>query len=120
MRNKVSVNNEVVINFIPWRDDCAAFRRFNPSSGVWTRKDTAYAYNSNRERVFKEIEERLASSDLSRSNWCPGSKVSPKVAELGDLKKGTYQVNISIDGTPINGDKLNHWLVSAYITYKKE
>ncbi len=120
IRNKVSVNDEVVIDFIPWRDDCAAFRRFNPSSGVWTRKDTAYAYNRNRERVFKEIEERLASSDLSRSNWCPGSKVSPEVVELGNLKKGNHKLNISIDGTPIDGDKLNHWLVSAYITYKEE
>lgn len=119
VNNKVSLNNKVVLDFIPWRDDCAAFRRFNPSSGVWTRKDTAYAYNRNREREYKEIVERLASSDLSRSNWCPGSKVSPEIVELGDLKRGTHSIKISIDGTPIDGDKLNHWLVSGYITYKE-
>ncbi|MDO4729532.1 MAG: PNGase F N-terminal domain-containing protein, partial [Bacteroidota bacterium] len=59
----VKINNSVyfadkqVINFIPWRDDCASFRRFNPSSGVWTKKDTAMAYNENYQRVKKEVEE---------------------------------------------------------------
>lgn len=119
INNKVSINNEVVLEFIPWRDDCAAFRKFNPSSGVWTRKDTAYAYNRNGLREYKEIEERLASSDLSRSNWCPGSKVSPKIVELGELKKGKHTLTIAIDGTPVDREKLNHWLVSAYITYSK-
>lgn len=119
LSNKVSFNGEKVIDFIPWRNDCAAFRRFNPSSGVWTQKDTAYAYNREGKREYKEIEERLASSDLSRSNWCPGSKVSPKVVRLGNLEKGDHSLNISIDGTPIDGNKLNHWLVSAYLTYEE-
>ncbi len=119
INNQVSINDKKVIDFIPWRDDCNAFRRFNPSSGVWTRKDTAYAYNRERKREYKEIEERLASSDLSRSNWCPGSKVSPEVVKLGDMKKGEHRLKISIDGTPIDGDKLNHWLVSAYLTYEE-
>lgn len=52
---------------------------FNPSSGVWTRKDTAFAYTKERVREYKPIEERLASSDLSRSNWCPGSQVFPEI-----------------------------------------
>ena len=37
----------------------------------------------------KEIEEPLGSSDLSRSNWCPGSDVVPEEVMLGDLKAGT-------------------------------
>ena len=119
INNKVSVDGRKVIDFIPWRDDCASFRRFNPSSGVWTRQDTAYAYNKKGEKEYKEIEERLASSDLSRSNWCPGSKVSPEVVNLGNMKKGNHTLKISIDGTPIEGEKLNHWLVSAYLTYEE-
>lgn len=34
-RNIVSVDGKEVLNFIPWRDDCASFRRFNPATGVW-------------------------------------------------------------------------------------
>ena len=67
---------------------------------------------------LKEIEERIASSDLSRSNWCPGSSVKPMVVDLGNLKAGAYTLKIKIPATPVDGDKLNHWLVSAYLTYE--
>lgn len=117
LKNRVAFNGQTVLDTIPWRDDCAAFRRFNPSSGVWTRKDTARAYNDKREKVLVEVTERLASSDLSRSNWCPGSDVAPYVMALGDLEKGRHKLLIDIDATPIEGEKLNHWLVSAYLTY---
>lgn len=116
--NRVYFDDKLILDTIPWRDDCAAFRRFNPSSGVWTRQDTARAYNKEGKRIKRVIEERLASSDLSRSNWCPGSQVDPFVIDLGDLRPGEYSLRIEIDGTPIDGDKLNHWLVSAYITYE--
>ncbi|HET7361652.1 MAG TPA: PNGase F N-terminal domain-containing protein [Salinimicrobium sp.] len=119
IRNKVTLDGKVVIDTIPWRDDCASFRRFNPSSGVWTRKDTAYAYVDG-EKELIAVKERLASSDLSRSNWCPGSKVEPIIAELGALEEGKYKLSIHIPATPIDGDKLNHWLVSAYLTYEKK
>ena len=119
LKNRVEFNGKTVLDTIPWRDDCAAFRRFNPSSGVWTRKDTARAYNDKREKVLVEVTERLASSDLSRSNWCPGSDVAPYVMELGDLEKGKHELLIDIDATPIDGEKLNHWLVSAYLTYEE-
>lgn len=67
---------------------------------------------------IKEIEERIASSDLSRSNWCPGSSVKPMVVDLGDLKAGKHDLRIKIPATPIDKEKLNHWLVSAYITHQ--
>ncbi len=119
LNNTVTVDNKKVLDTIPWRDDCASFRRFNPSSGVWIRKDSARFYNKKGDREIKEIEERLASSDLSRSNWCPGSKVEPMIVDLGNLDKGKHEMSIAIDATPIDGDKLNHWLVSAYVTYEK-
>ena len=120
IKNSVYFDNKLVIDTIPWRDDCASFRRFNPTSGVWLRKDSAYYRIPNtKERGVKEIEERLASSDLSRSNWCPGSKVAPFQVSLGDLKKGNHKLKVSIPATKAEEGKANHWLVSAYITYDK-
>ncbi|MBP0902966.1 PNGase F N-terminal domain-containing protein [Mariniflexile gromovii] len=119
IKNSVYVNNKLVLDTIPWRDDCASFRRFNPTSGVWLRKDsTAYMDRNTKTYQVKEIEERLASSDLSRSNWCPGSKVEPFVVDLGDLKPGKQTLKITIPATKAEKDKSNHWLVSAYITYE--
>lgn len=118
IKNSVYFNNTLVLDTIPWRDDCASFRRFNPTSGVWLRKDSAsYIDSKTRSYQIKEIEERIASSDLSRSNWCPGSSVEPMIVDLGDLKAGTHSLKIKIPATPVDGDKLNHWLVSTYITY---
>lgn len=65
----------------------------------------------------KEIEEPLP-SDLSRSNWCPGSDVVPEEVMLGDLKAGKHTFKISIpEAQEVDGDKLNHWLISAYLVW---
>ena len=37
-KNILSVDGKEVYSFIPWRDDCASFRRFNPATGVWLVK----------------------------------------------------------------------------------
>ncbi len=119
LKNSVYFDSKLVLDTIPWRDDCASFRRFNPTSGVWIRKDSAsYISRLTNKYEVKQIEERIASSDLSRSNWCPGSFVEPMVVELGDLKAGSHTLKIKIPATPVDGDKLNHWLVSAYLTYE--
>ncbi|MGC1633178.1 MAG: PNGase F N-terminal domain-containing protein [Gelidibacter sp.] len=119
LKNSVYFDNKLVLDTIPWRDDCASFRRFNPTSGVWIRKDSAsYISPLTNKYEIKEIEERIASSDLSRSNWCPGSFVEPMVVDLGNLKAGSHAIRIKIPATPVDGDKLNHWLVSAYLTYE--
>lgn len=118
IKNSVFMDNKLVLDTIPWRDDCASFRRFNPTSGVWLKKDSAsYIDEESHTYKIKEIEERIASSDLSRSNWCPGSLVKPFIVELGDLKKGEHTLKISIPATMASEEKLNHWLVSAYIAY---
>ena len=120
IKNSLRFNNKLVLDTIPWRDDCASFRRFNPTSGVWLKKDSAsYIDFEAKAYKIKEIEERIASSDLSRSNWCPGSYVKPYVVELGDLNAGKHTIQISIPATAAYDDKLNHWLVSAYITYEE-
>ena len=119
IKNTVFVDNAVVLDTVPWRDDCASFRRFNPTSGVWIQKDSAsYIDPETYSYKIKEIEERIASSDLSRSNWCPGSMVAPFEVDLNELKPGSHTLKISIPATEAFEDKLNHWLVSAYITYE--
>ncbi len=71
-------------------------------------------------RAEKEIEEPLASSDLSRSNWCPGSDVPPVEVNLPCLKGGSHILSISIpESTAISDNKLNHWLVSAYLVWEE-
>ena len=108
--NIIKVNNEIKLNYPAWRDDCASFRRFNPSSGVWFE-----------ETIFEgeTIKERIASSDYSRSNWCPGSSVKPMKIHIGDLKKGSHVFSYQIPNAQPTTDKLwNHWNVSYYLTYE--
>lgn len=116
-KNTLSIDGEEIFSFTPWRNDCASFRRFNPSTGVWLSKRTV-AYIGEDGRAEKEVEEPIASSDLSRSNWCPGSNVPPVVIDLKDIEPGKHVLTISIpESKEIEGDKLNHWLVSAYLVW---
>lgn len=116
-RNILSIDGKEVYSFIPWRDDCASFRRFNPATGVWLIKREA-AYISSDGYKTKEVEEPLASSDLSRSNWCPGSDVAPEEVPLHDIKPGKHTFTVSIpESQPVNGDEMNHWLISAYLVW---
>ena len=118
-RNILSVDGKEIYSFVPWRDDCASFRRFNPATGVWLIKRLA-AYISEDGYKTKEVEEPLASSDLSRSNWCPGSDVLPEVVELPGLQAGKHTFTVSIpEAQPVNKDELNHWLVSAYLVWEE-
>ncbi|MDR6238621.1 PNGase F N-terminal domain-containing protein [Aureibacter tunicatorum] len=106
-QNIVSLDGQTILDFYPWRDDCASFRRFNPHSGVWTEKA---------EWKGKEIDERIASSDYSRSNWCPGSVVDPEVIDLSSVTAGKHVITISIpNAQPTKKNEMNHWLVSAYL-----
>lgn len=107
--NVIIVNEEIAYTFPAWREDCASFRRFNPSSGVWFEETT-----------FKGevIQERIASSDYSRSNWCPGSSVAPETIFLGDLKEGQHVFTYSIpDAQPTTEKFWNHWNLSYYLIY---
>jgi len=119
--NIIYVDNQIVHQFVPWRDDCASFRRFNPGSGVWLVKDTAMHLNwETRTYELKEIEERIASSDYSRSNWCPGTDVLPVVVPLPKLSKGKHSIRFSIPQAQASEEnKQNHWLVSAYLVWEE-
>ena len=109
--NRIMLDQKLIKQFVPWRDDCASFRRFNPTSGVWTETTTW---------KDKTIEERIASSDYSRSNWCPGSDVVPEIIDLGDIESGEHEIVFSIpEAQAIIDDKINYWMVSAYIVYEE-
>lgn len=110
--NLIEWNGEEILSFTPWRDDCASFRRFNPSSGTWPAKE-----------IFPDTksDDRVASSDLSRSNWCPGSAVQPEIIKLGSLTKDSHQLKIAIPkAQPAAQNEHNYWMVSAYIVYDKK
>ena len=119
-KNILSIDGEEILNFTPWRTDCASFRRFNPTSGVWLRTRPMAYIGRDGKREVKEIEEPLASSDLSRSNWCPGSDVTPEEIDLQGINPGSHTLTISIpESTAISDNKLNHWLVSAYLVWEE-
>ena len=116
-QNIISVDGKEVLDFIPWRNDCASFRRFNPATGVWLEKRLA-SYIGEKGYTEKEVEEPVASSDFSRSNWCPGSDVVPEEVELTDIQPGEHTLTVSIpEAQQVDGNKLNHWLVSAYLVW---
>lgn len=118
--NIISVDGNELLRFTPWRTDCYAYRRYNPTTGVWLRlRETAYITPQGT-RGQKIIEETIASSDLSRSGWCPGSDVPPVRIPLGPLAAGEHTLRIAIPtAQPADGDRYNHWLVSAWIAWEE-
>jgi len=109
--HQISWNGDSVLTFTPWRDDCASFRRFNPSSGVWFER-TYWRGDS--------LDERIASSDYSRSGWCPGSQVDPMRIPLGDLEAGAHELQIAVPtAQPFTESEMNFWNVAAYLTYER-
>ncbi len=110
--NIISLDGKLIKSFIPWRDDCASFRRFNPTSATWPANTIMEDETST---------EQIASSDFSRSNWCPGSNVIPEVIALDNLALGTHTLTIEIPEAQIATDtENNYWMVSAYLTYDLE
>jgi hypothetical protein len=57
----------------------------------------------------------LSSSDLSRSNWCPGTVTNPNYIPLGSLKAGKHTVKITIPQGKNEGGSFNSWNVSGVI-----
>lgn len=103
----IDINGREVYRDTLWRDDCATFRRFNPHAGIWTEKIIWQG---------KEFQERMSSSDYSRSNWCPGSDVTPVTIPILPLPIGANSLRFSIpNARKDTSDDPNYWLVSAYL-----
>lgn len=115
----ISLDGQKLHSFIPWRNDCASFRRFNPSSGVWLiNQEMRHFCRDTGKSVITEVSVPLASSDLSRTNWCPGSSVVPEIIQMDNIRPGRRTINFNIpEAQAIDGDKMNFWLISAYLIY---
>ncbi|MBO3270577.1 PNGase F N-terminal domain-containing protein [Hymenobacter defluvii] len=91
--NELFLDGKRVYHFIPWRTDCGTYRLLNPSSGNFGNG--------------------LSSSDLSRSNWCPGSLTPPVYIPLPDLPAGQHTFKVAIPLGKREGSAFSAWNVSG-------
>lgn len=96
--NTIFSDNELIMKYIPWREDCASYRLLNPASG--------------------NFRNGLSSSDLSRSGWCPGTVTNPVYAPMPKLSKGNHAMKIAIPQGAPEGESKSHWSVSGTLIYK--
>lgn len=95
--NTISLDGQKVIDFIPWRDDCMTYRNNSPCSGNFSNG--------------------LSSSDLSRSNWCPGTVTNPEYIFLGDLSAGDHTIKVHIPQGAPEGGSNSYWCLSGTLVY---
>ncbi|WP_027373879.1 GLPGLI family protein [Chryseobacterium sp. UNC8MFCol] len=91
--NSIFIDGKQIFSFIPWRTDCGSYRLYNPASG--------------------NFPDGLSSSDLSRSNWCPGTVTNPDLIPLGDLQAGKHTIQVKIPQGPTEGTSFSSWNVSG-------
>ena len=94
--NVVLVDGAEVERFRPWRDDCGRFRAANPYTRRWS--------------------DGYWSSDYSRSGWCPGDRVAPRLVDLsGVLAPGRHLVSFNVEDVRPKNDEghFGYWRVSA-------
>lgn len=94
-KNTIWLDEKEAFAFTPWRQDCGSYRLSNPASG--------------------NFESGLSSSDLSRSNWCPGTVTNPNWISLGDLKAGTHTIKVTIPMGKPEGGSSSAWNVSGVL-----
>jgi GLPGLI family protein len=94
-KNTILVDSKEVFAFTPWRTDCGSYRLSNPASGNFS--------------------DGLSSSDLSRSNWCPGTVTNPIYIDLGNLSPGKHSIQIKIPQGQTEGSSFSSWNVSGCI-----
>ena len=103
--NEIFLDGARIYRFIPWRDDCGMYRKYNPASGNFPNG--------------------VSSSDYSRSGWCPGSTAIPveiplrgfPLGELpaGELKAGRHKLQVYIPMGKPEGTSFSAWNVSIVL-----
>ncbi len=93
--NTILLDEKTIFKMVPWREDCGSYRLFNPASGNFATG--------------------LSSSDLSRSNWCPGTVTNPFIVQLGTLSAGKHTIQVQIPQGPREGSSFSAWNVSGVI-----
>ena len=91
--NEIFMDGTRIFSFIPWRTDCATYRMLNPSSGNFS--------------------DGLSSSDLSRSNWCPGTTTNPVYIPLNDFTPGKHTFKVAIPLGKTEGTSFSSWSISG-------
>lgn len=94
-KNTILVDSKEIFAFTPWRTDCGSYRLSNPASGNFSNG--------------------LSSSDLSRSNWCPGTVTPPVYIDLGKLSAGKHSIQVTIPQGAPEGSSFSSWNVSGII-----
>lgn len=94
-KNTILIDGKEVFAFTPWRTDCGSYRLSNPASG--------------------NFGSGLSSSDLSRSNWCPGTTTNPNLIELGNLSPGKHTIRVAIPLGKPEGTSSSAWNVSGFL-----
>lgn len=97
--NSIYIDDALKFQFTPWRVDCGSYRLYNPVSG--------------------NFDSGLSSSDLSRSNWCPGTITYPNYIDLGNMKAGKHKIRVHIPQGPAEGDSQSFWNVSGALLFNK-
>lgn len=95
--NSLFLNGSALFSYTPWRNDCGSYRLSNPASGNFSNG--------------------LSSSDLSRSNWCPGTVTYPIFIDIGRLKAGKHTVRVQIPQGESEGTSFSSWNVSGVLVY---
>lgn len=95
--NSLFLNGSALFSYTPWRNDCGSYRLSNPASGNFSNG--------------------LSSSDLSRSNWCPGTVTYPIFIDIGRLKAGTHTLRVQIPQGESEGTSFSSWNVSGVLVY---
>jgi hypothetical protein len=95
--NRIFLNDSLRFKYTPWRNDCGSYRLSNPASGNFATG--------------------LSSSDLSRSNWCPGTVTPPIYIDLGDLKAGDYKMQVQIPQGAPEGSSFSSWNVTGTLLF---
>lgn len=93
--NSIFVDGKLSFSFTPWRTECGSYRLFNPASGNFA--------------------DGLSSSDLSRSNWCPGTVTNPNFISVGDLKAGKHTIQVKIPQGETEGTSFSAWNISGVL-----
>lgn len=93
--NSIIIDDTIIYQYTPWREDCGRYREWNPVSGNF--------WNG------------LSSSDLSRSGWCPGTATQPTYIYLNDLTPGIHSIKIAIPQGQAEGGSFSSWSVSGVL-----
>lgn len=94
-KNTVLLDDTVIFDIAPWREDCGSYRLYNPVSGNFSNG--------------------LSSSDYSRSNWCPGTITNPYIIDVGNLKAGKHKIQVKIPQGEPEGNSFSTWNVSGVL-----